>query len=136
MFLSQIPNLFFCGIFEHNFFASVKEIHKLRFLSTTTSAEKILVPQHIDHLKTEHYQGSADRGEVNIGSYINCLASGVLGNPLLYPVSVGYFPGTERGILFISIVDRILRRALVFFSLLYAINYHYNKGTLKVEFIK
>ena len=58
------------------------------------------------------------------------------GNKLPYPVSVGGFPIPERGILFILIVDRISKSALVLFSLLCAINYHYNKGPVKVESIK
>ena len=46
------------------------------------------------------------------------------------------FPGPECGIFCISIIDLISKRALVLFNLLYARNYHYNKGSLKVEFIK
>ena len=38
----------------------------------------ILNQQGQVHSKTEHYQGSDDRSEVNIDSYINCLASGNL----------------------------------------------------------
>ena len=42
-------------------------------------------------------------------------------------------PGPERIFFCILIIDHIFRRALVFFSLLRAINYHYNKkGFLKV----
>ena len=33
---------------------------------------------HRKHLKTEHYRGSDDRGEVDLDSYINRLASGNL----------------------------------------------------------
>ena len=46
------------------------------------------------------------------------------------------FPGPERGILCILIIDIISKSALVLFSLLRASNYYYNKGALKVEFIK
>ena len=31
LILSQILNMFFCGIYEHNFFAAVKTIHNLQF---------------------------------------------------------------------------------------------------------
>ena len=44
--------------------------------------------------------------------------------------------GPECGFLYISIIDIISRSALVLFSLLCTSNYHYNKGHLKVEFIK
>ena len=60
----------------------------------------------------------------------------IFGNTLLYPVSLSNCPGPERGVLCISIVDIISRSTLVVFSLLRAINYHYNKGPLKVEFFK
>ena len=60
----------------------------------------------------------------------------ILGNSLLYPVSVINFPIPECGAFCISIIDLISKSALVFFSLLCASNYHYNKGSIKVEFIK
>ena len=44
------------------------------------------------------------------------------------------FPGPKRGIFCISIVNVIFRSASLFFSLLRASNYHYNKGSLKIEF--
>ena len=49
---------------------------------------------------------------------------------------MGDCPIPERGVFCISIVDLISKTALVLFSLLCAINYHYKKGSLKVEFIK
>ena len=52
----------------------------------------------------------------------------IFGNELLYPVSLRDCPGLERGIFCISIVDTILRRDLVVFSLLRARNYYCNKG--------
>ena len=45
-------------------------------------------------------------------------------------------PGIERGVLCILIIDPISISALVLFSLLCAINYHYNKGYLNVDFFK
>ena len=82
------------------------------------------------------YRKSVDRGEVDLDSDVNHLAQLNYGNPLLYPVIVSDFPRPERGILCISIVDIISKRTLVLFSLLRSINYHYNNGPLKVEFIK
>ena len=76
---SQIPNLFFCGISEQFFFAAVKEIHKLWFWSTTTSADTIfLIPKPSYHWNKEDYWGSADLSEVDLESDINFLASGNL----------------------------------------------------------
>ena len=54
----------------------------------------------------------------------------------MYPVSVIDCPGTERGLFCISIIDLVLRSALIFFSLLRASNYHYNKEPLKLGFFK
>ena len=45
-------------------------------------------------------------------------------------------PGPKRGFFYILIVDLISRSTLVLFSLLGAINYHYNKGNMKMEFLK
>ena len=47
------------------------------------------------------------------------------GDPLLYPVSVSNCPSPERGVFCIFIVDLISKRALMFFSLVRARNYHY-----------
>ena len=72
-------NLFFCGIYEQNVFAAVKEIHKLRFQSTITSAAtKITVTQTELPLKDKEVLGSAYRGEVDLDSDVNHLASGNL----------------------------------------------------------
>ena len=50
--------MLFCGIYEHNFFAAAKEIHKLGFLSTTKSADtKFPFPQPRNYQKTEKYRG-------------------------------------------------------------------------------
>ena len=63
--------------FEHNLFAAVKEIHKLRFWSTTTSADtKLLLPRPSKQWNTEHGWGSDDCGEVDIDSDVNLPASG------------------------------------------------------------
>ena len=88
------------------------------------------------HWNKKHYQESGDRSEVDLDSYTNRLTSVILCTPLLYPVSVSNFPGPERGIFCILIVDLIYISALECFSLLLARNYHYNKGRLKFEFIK
>ena len=42
-------------------------------------------------------------------------------------------PSPEYGIFYILIIDLISKRALVLFSLLCEINYHYNKGPIIVE---
>ena len=36
---------------------------------------KLSLPQHSDHLKTEQYQDSADRGEVDLDSDVNRMVS-------------------------------------------------------------
>ena len=54
----------------------------------------------------------------------------------MYLVSGRNFPEPECCVFCILIVDLILEISLVFFSLLRAGNYHYNKGPLKVEFFK
>ena len=46
------------------------------------------------------------------------------------------FPGPEYGVFCIYIIDTIFKSALVLFILLFAINYHYKKGTLAVGFFK
>ena len=57
---------------KHYFCAAVKEIHKIRFQSTETGADtKFLLPKQINHLKTEHYRGSDDCGEVDLDSDVN-----------------------------------------------------------------
>ena len=60
----------------------------------------------------------------------------ILGDPLLYLVSVSDFPRPECCVFCILIVDIISKRYLVLSSLLCEINYHYNKGTLEFEFLK
>ena len=79
LFFSQALNLYICGISEHNFFETVRDIHKLCFLSTTTHAyNKLRLPRPIDYWKTEHYQMLSDCGEVDLDSDVNHLASGNL----------------------------------------------------------
>ena len=76
LFFSQILNIFCCGIFKHIFFAAVKEIHRLWLWSTTTSVDtKSPLPQHRKNRNTDQYWGSEDRGEVDIDSDVNHLAS-------------------------------------------------------------
>ena len=60
----------------------------------------------------------------------------IFGNKLLYPVSMSNCHGPECWNFFIYIVDLMLRRTLVVFSMLCASNYHYSKGPPKVEFFK
>ena len=57
-------------------------------------------------------------------------------NTLLYPISMSNCLGPECGVFCISIVNLILRSVLVVFSLVSAINYHYNKGPPIMEFFK
>ena len=54
----------------------------------------------------------------------------------MYPFTVSDFPGPECGVLFISIVDLIFGSDMLLFSLLRAINCHYNKEPLKVDCFK
>ena len=51
----------------------------------------------------------------------------------MYPVSFSDLPIPVHGVLFILIVDIISKSALLLFSLLCAIKYHYNKGPVIVE---
>ena len=95
-----------------------------------------MLPKPIYHWNTEHYQESADHGELYIDSDINFQASITLWNTQLYPVSVRNCPRPEYAVFYILIIDIILRSALVLFSLLCEINDHYNKGNIKVEFFK
>ena len=63
--------------FWTQFFETVKDIHKLPFQSTTTSADtKFKLPQHSDNLETDGYHGSTDCYEVDLELYINRLDSG------------------------------------------------------------
>ena len=74
--LSQILNLFICGIFKHNLFAADKSIHYLRFLIINNKCRnKVPVIKPINHWKTEHYRESVDRGEGYLDSDLNLLAS-------------------------------------------------------------
>ena len=59
------------------------------------------------------YQESDDCCNGYRESHLNCMASESLGNTLLLPTSVSDFPGPERDIFSIVIVDFILRSALV-----------------------
>ena len=50
-----------------------------RFWSTATFKDnKFLLPKRSEQQKTEKYQGSADRGELDLNSDVNLLASGKL----------------------------------------------------------
>ena len=94
-FFSQISHLFFCVIFLHSIYAAVKEIYKLWFESTTTSADtKLPLPQHRKHWITENYQGSGDSGGVDIDSDANCMASVNLWQPNTVPSKCERFPWT------------------------------------------
>ena len=73
-FLKNIKSVI-SGIFLHKFFAAVKEVHKYILPSTTSLDTKFLLPWHSEELKKEHYWGSADYFEVDLGSGVNCLAS-------------------------------------------------------------
>ena len=66
------------------------------------------------------YQGSDDSCEGDCDLDLNRLASAILDNTLLLPTSVSNFPGPERDIFSIAIVDLISISALVRFSLLHA----------------
>ena len=104
------------------------------FWSTTTSADtKLLLTKPSDHWKMEHYWGSDDSGEVDLDSDVNHLASGNFRQYTTVPSHCEQFPRTWTWRLCISIVDIILRYALVLFSMLRASNYHYNKGNCIVN---
>ena len=87
-----------CGIlniFCHKFFEGVKEIHKRQFLSTKASADtSFLLPQTSKQWNTENYWGSEDRGEVDIDSDVNHLASGNLRKSTTVPSQSEKFPWT------------------------------------------
>ena len=79
------------------------------------------------------YWGLGDCGEGDRDADINWLAPGNLWKYITVPASVIDFPGTECGILFILIVDLILRSDLLEFSLLRASNYYYKQEQFIVE---
>ena len=82
---SQILNRLICGIFEHNCFPVYKKNITFDFQSLTTSAEtNFLLPKPHDHRRQSTIGGSADLGEVYIGSDINRLDSG---NILQYTIA-------------------------------------------------
>ena len=80
MFLfSQISNLVIFGIFEHNLFAAKKEINNFRFLTINNKCRNQMpVTQTNQPLKNGSLLGVADRGEVDLNSEVNLLASGNL----------------------------------------------------------
>ena len=76
LIFSQILNLFICDIFEHNFFAIDKEIHKLWFsVINNKCRNQIPVTQSKLLLKYGALSGSTDHGEEDLESDVNCLAS-------------------------------------------------------------
>ena len=122
---------------KHNFFAAVKEIHKLRLRSTTTSAyTKFLLPKPRNHWKTYHYRGSVNRGEVDIDSDVNCLDSGNRRQSTTVPSQCEQSPWNWTcHLLYFDHWSHFKKRPGIFI-LLYASNYHCNKVPLKVECIK
>ena len=74
----------------------------------------------------DQYKWSANYGEVDLDADVITWIQVILGNTLMYPVSVNNYPRPERGVFCILIVDLISKSALKFFSLLFAINYNYN----------
>ena len=80
----KIPNLFICGIFEHNLFAADKSIHNLLFLIIYNKyRNQFPFIKPTDHWKTGLYQESDNRCEGDCDSDLNSLASVILGNTLL-----------------------------------------------------
>ena len=78
LFLTNIESVLLC-YYRTQFFEAVRKSHKLTFRSAITFADtKLPLHQHGEHLNTEKYRGSADRGEVDVDSGINHLASGKL----------------------------------------------------------
>ena len=74
--LSQILNLFICGIFEHKVFAGIKQIHYLRFLIISNKCRnQVTVIRKINHWKREQYQGWYNFCERDVDSDLNPLAS-------------------------------------------------------------
>ena len=77
----QLSNQWFLGIFCHIFSKRSKNCinFDFRFRSTATFKDtKFLLPKRSKHQKTEQYQGSADRGELDLNSEVNRPASGKL----------------------------------------------------------
>ena len=94
VFNSQTSNLFFV-VFLTQLFTSVKEIHKLRFLSTTTCADtKLLLLQTRKHWKMDQYQGLVGCSEVDLESDLNHPASGNLRQFTTVPSQCEQFPWT------------------------------------------
>ena len=55
---------------------------------------KFMLPRHSNHWNTEKYRGSADRGEVDLESDVNCLASGNIGKYTTVPSQCEWVPLT------------------------------------------
>ena len=129
IFFSQISNLFFCDIFKHNCFAAVKEIHKLQFWLTTTSADiKLPLPKPSKYWKMDHYQDSADCGEVYLDSGVNILFSGNLRQSATVPSQCEWYTWTWTWCLLYFDSWYHFKNNLILFILFWSKKYHCNKG--------
>ena len=92
-----------------------------QFWSTSVLKDSIfLLNLSSEHETADQYQGSDDRGELDINTVLNYLIQVKYVNPLMYRVSVSNFPSPEYGVLSILIGDLTLKISLLFFTLLSA----------------
>ena len=76
LILSQILNLFIDAIFEHNNFATDKEIHYFRFsILNNKYIYQVPVITQRNHLNVEHCRRLTGRCDLDLDSDINFLAS-------------------------------------------------------------
>ena len=106
------------------------------YINRTIQQHSIYITPTRQPLKDGAILGSAERGEVDIDSDVNCTASGNIRKSTTVPIQCEQLPWTWTCVLCILIVDLISKISLVFFGLLCARNYNYNKGPIKVEFLK
>ena len=80
VFLTNIESVIYCYFMSQFLKQSNKYINfYFKFRSTSTFKDtKFLLPQCSEHRKTEQYQGSANRGELDLNLDVNRLDSGKL----------------------------------------------------------
>ena len=125
---SQILNLFNSFVFEHTICTVDKAIHNFQFffISNKKYSKKVYVIKPIYHKKTGLYQGSAYGCEGDREYDLIHLASSILRNPLLYPISVSNCPRPEHDIFSITNVDLISRIYLERIYILLRASYLHN----------
>ena len=92
VFLVNIESMI-SWIFSVKFFEAVKELHKIRFPSTTTFTDtKLPLTQNSKHWKTDQYWWSDNSGELDLDLDINWPASDKLRQYTTVPIQCEQFP--------------------------------------------